>query len=367
MNDNKEGDYVILVRNLSKLYPSSYGSPPKFALEDITLGIKKNTCFGILGHNGAGKTTLLNLLSGLFPPTAGTAKLCGFDLRNDLDKIHTIIGICPQFDILWETLTAEEHLLFFGRLRNLEKERLQMEVDSLLKRVNLYDVRKILAKNYSGGMKRRLSVAIAMIGHPPIILLDEPSTGLDPKSRQDLWQVIHEAKRTSTMILTTHSMEEADVICDRLMIMIDGRLKCFGVSADLKSRFGEGYKLSIQTAKYYDDPELVEAFVQRILPNSILVNHLSSTRNYQVPKEIVALDRVFEAIENERERLHITDWAITNTTLEEVFLHISKDRIKGQEFNVDSNDGVRVRKKNRWLSLWRKKAITIDDNLVQLP
>jgi len=241
-----------------------------------------------------------------------------------------MMGVCQQTDILWDTMTGEEHLLFFGRIRGLSGKVLQSKVNNMLKKVNLFEARHVVSKNYSGGMKRRLSVAIALLNSPPLIYLDEPSTGLDPASRQNLWEMINEAKKSSCIVLTTHSMEEADAICDRIIIMADGEMKCIGVSAELKNRFGEGFKLSVQIAKGFPE-EPVDTFIKKLAPGALLVNKLSGTRSYQLPQGAVTLDRVFAQVEKHKEKLHITDWAITNTTLEEVFLRISKDRHSEEE------------------------------------
>eukprot|EP01118_Nematostelium_gracile_P008164 TRINITY_DN2698_c0_g1_i3.p1 TRINITY_DN2698_c0_g1~~TRINITY_DN2698_c0_g1_i3.p1 ORF type:complete len:600 (+),score=136.61 TRINITY_DN2698_c0_g1_i3:37-1800(+) len=312
----------ICVKNLRKIYPSRDGNPPHLAVRGVTFGVEKNSCLGILGHNGAGKTTLIHMLIGLFEASSGTAYINGNNLSDDLDKIRTMMGICPQHDVLWDNLTAKEHLKFYGTIKNLKGSKLKEEIARVLKGVNLYSVRNKRAGKFSGGMKRRLSVAIAVLGNPKVIYLDEPSTGLDPKSRQELWQVINDAKQNASVILTTHSMEEADALCDRLMIMAKGSIKCIGVSADLKNRFGSGFKLSLQVQKGKSDVD-ADAFVRQLIPNVVLINELAGTRNYEVAKDSISLEKAFECFEREKERLHITDWAITNTTLEEVFLKIS--------------------------------------------
>jgi len=190
-------------------------------------------------------------------------------------------------------------------------------------------------------MKRRLSVAIALLGIPRIIYLDEPSTGLDPKSRQRMWRVINDVKKNSSILLTTHSMEEADAICDRIIIMSEGDIRCIGVSADLKNRYGEGYKLSVQVAKNGNE-EQVDQFVKQIAPNAILLNSLSGTRNYQIPKGSVTLDQVFYNFESKKSELNLTDWAITNTTLEEVFLRISKQALHEAKMEMDDEQDTEL-------------------------
>eukprot|EP01114_Cavostelium_apophysatum_P009754 TRINITY_DN2300_c0_g1_i1.p1 TRINITY_DN2300_c0_g1~~TRINITY_DN2300_c0_g1_i1.p1 ORF type:complete len:1800 (+),score=493.64 TRINITY_DN2300_c0_g1_i1:225-5624(+) len=316
-------DLGIQVLNIRKVYPAADGNPPKIAVKGASFGVENCSSFGILGHNGAGKTSLIHMLIGLFPPSSGTAYVQNYNLQDQMDSIHTFMGICPQHDVLWGALTAEEHLLFYGRIKNLSGKVLKERIKYVLQRVNLYDVRNKQAQTFSGGMKRRLSVAISIIGRPKVLYLDEPSTGLDPKSRQDLWGVINEAKSHAAVILTTHSMEEADAICDRLMIMADGEIKCIGVSADLKNRFGEGFKLSVQVERGYS-PKPAHKFVKKLVPDAVKINELAGTANFQVPKTSISLEQAFQEMEAHKDELHITDWAITNTTLEEVFLRISE-------------------------------------------
>jgi len=335
------------------------------AVNGLSFGIGPNSCLGILGPNGAGKTTLIKMLIGLYEPTAGNAKICGLDLSEDLDTIYTFMGVCPQDNVLWDDLTGEEHLFFYGRIKNLKGKKLQEEVDSALMKVNLYDARNKLSRQYSGGMKRRLSVAISLIGSPKVLYLDEPSTGLDPKSRQDLWSVINQAKQTSSVILTTHSMEEADAICDRLMIMSEGEAQCIGVSADLNNRYGGGFKLSLQVARGEDDLP-ADRFVCSQIPQAKLMNNLAGTRSYEIPKNEVTLEFVFEIMEGNKERLKITDWAITNTTLEEVFLKIASINAHRKSDESDYDDAVVVTKnadgRNQRIINMKSEQDSDDDN-----
>jgi len=348
--------FLILAR---KVYPALDGNPPKVAVQGVSFGVDQNSCLGVLGHNGAGKTTTINMLIGLIEPTAGNAIVRGKSLVDDLNSIYTFIGICPQHDILWDNLTGKEHLEFYGRIKNLKGKELKRQIKSILQKVNLYDARNKYSTKYSGGMKRRLSVAISLIGNPKVIYLDEPSTGLDPKSRQDLWGVINEAKQTASVLLTTHSMEEADAICDRLMIMADGEIQCIGVSADLKKRFGEGYKLSVQVARGMSDQPAHE-FIKKLIPEAILLNELAGTRNYEVSKEHVTLEAVFKAMEENKDKLNITDWAITNTTLEEVFLKISMEEEAQKKKRITTTITMEL---PRPLSKWLIQAALIQSNM----
>jgi len=354
-----EDPNAVRVLDLRKVYPALDGNPPKVAVQGVSFGVDQNSCLGVLGHNGAGKTTTINMLIGLIEPTAGNAIVRGKSLVDDLNSIYTFIGICPQHDILWDNLTGKEHLEFYGRIKNLKGKELKRQIKSILQKVNLYDARNKYSTKYSGGMKRRLSVAISLIGNPKVIYLDEPSTGLDPKSRQDLWGVINEAKQTASVLLTTHSMEEADAICDRLMIMADGEIQCIGVSADLKKRFGEGYKLSVQVARGMSDQPAHE-FIKKLIPEAILLNELAGTRNYEVSKEHVTLEAVFKAMEENKDKLNITDWAITNTTLEEVFLKISMEEEAQKKKRITTTITMEL---PRPLSKWLIQAALIQSNM----
>ncbi|XP_052175701.1 ABC transporter A family member 7-like isoform X2 [Diospyros lotus] len=222
--------HAILCDNLKKVYPRRDGNPEKFAVRGLSLALPQGECFGMLGPNGAGKTSFINMMIGLIKPSSGTAYVQGLDIQRQMDEIYTSMGVCPQHDLLWETLTGREHLLFYGRLKNLKGSGLSQAVEESLKSVNLFHggVADKQAGKYSGGMKRRLSVAISLIGDPKVVYMDEPSTGLDPASRNNLWNVVKQAKQNRAIILTTHSMEEAEHLCDRLGIFVDGSLQCIG-------------------------------------------------------------------------------------------------------------------------------------------
>jgi len=312
---------AVRILNIRKVYPAEDDNPEKVAVHRLSMCIEPGECMGLLGHNGAGKTTLINMLCGLIPATTGTAKIFGFDLNNEIDRIHMIMGVCPQHDILWEGLTGREHLLFFGRLKNLHGQELQQAVKDGLASVELTAAGNKKVGKYSGGMKRRLSVAISLIGNPRVVFLDEPSTGLDPASKRTLWTVINKHKNKASMILTTHSMEEADALCDRLAMFAGGRLQTIGVSSDLKSRWGSGFKLSVQ-GRAANAP-MIEEFINALCPHGRKLNELAGAFNFELPREGTELSEIFEGLESRKDDLGIIDWGISNTTLEEVFLKVN--------------------------------------------
>ena len=319
-------EQAVRVQHFRKVFPSSKrGIPDKVAVQDLTFSVNKNECFGLLGHNGAGKTTTISMLCGLFKPTSGNATILNLDLLQDPGKIHERMGVCPQHDILWNDLTAAEHLRFYGRLRKIPEESLTASVNKALDAVNLLEWANVLSSKFSGGMKRRLSTACSLMGDPEVVYMDEPSTGLDPASRHRLWDVIAKSKGKNSILLTTHSMEEADLLCDRIGIMGDGKMMCLGTAPDLKRRFGTGYKLSINLFSTSNAAASVaEGFVNTILPSAVLLNvPLGGILDFEIPREEVRLSSVYAAVENERDRLGIIDWALSETTLEEVFLKVT--------------------------------------------
>ena len=226
--ENGSGDQrpsPIEIRGLRKVYRGG-----KVAVRNLTLSIHENECFGLLGPNGAGKTSTIAMLTGLYPTTSGETTICGYDLSTQMEKIHESLGVCPQFDILWPLLTVIEHLTFYLRLKGCDGEEVQDRASASAMAVELGYAADRLVSRISGGMKRRVSLAIALLAEPSVIFLDEPTTGLDPETKRAMWSLIDIAKAGRSIVLTTHSMEEADALCGRIGIMAYGRLRCLGPS-----------------------------------------------------------------------------------------------------------------------------------------
>lgn len=230
---------------------------PFVAVKGTWLGVRYGECFCLLGPNGAGKSTTIHCLTGVLPPSSGDAIVCGHSTvsAGGMDKIRPMMGVCPQFDILWNELTGVEHLVLFAAIKGLPAHSHKSEASHLLEEVKLTEAGKIRAGSYSGGMRRRLSVAMSFIGDPVVVYLDEPTTGLDPISRRHLWELIERSKKNRAIVLTTHSMEEADVLGDRIGIMARGQLRCIGTSLRLKSKFGSGYRVSVRIGKEEDEEQ----------------------------------------------------------------------------------------------------------------
>lgn len=236
---------VVKLSNLRKVYRTPEGLP-KVAVHGLSFGLRKGECFGFLGINGAGKTSTLNMLTGAVLPSGGTAYVGGHDIVMEQWKVRRLLGYCPQHDALLDRLTVREHLELFGRIKSIKRRVLRGFCDAMMRDLSLEEHVDKMAMTLSGGNKRKLSLAIALMGSPPLVLLDEPSTGVDPAARRLMWNVITSAstvRRQCSVMLTTHNMEEAEALCSRIGIMVGGRLRCIGSNQRLKARFGSGYQL----------------------------------------------------------------------------------------------------------------------------
>jgi ABC-type multidrug transport system ATPase subunit len=199
----------------------------------------------LLGHNGAGKTTTIAMLTGLVPPDSGTAIIEGFSIAEDMDEIRRNLGVCPQHDILFPELTAMQHLQLFASFKGVASAEIDKEAKRMLAEVGLLEKAGAKAGTLSGGQKRKLSVGIALIGDSKIVILDEPTSGMDPYSRRSTWQILQNAREGRVIVLTTHFMDEADILGDRIAIMGSGRVQCAGSPLFLKKRYGVGYMLAL--------------------------------------------------------------------------------------------------------------------------
>ncbi|KAL4559227.1 hypothetical protein LXL04_031362 [Taraxacum kok-saghyz] len=327
----QDKSHAIVCDNLKKIYLGRDGNPEKIAVRGLSLALSQGECFGMLGPNGAGKTSFINMMIGLVKPSSGTAYVRGMDITTDMDGIYANMGVCPQHDLLWETLTGREHLLFYGRLKNLKGTALTQAVEESLKSVNLFNggVADKQSGKYSGGMKRRLSVAISLIGDPKVVYMDEPSTGLDPASRNNLWNVVKRAKQNRAIILTTHSMEEAEHLCDRLGIFVDGSLQCVGNPKELKGRYGGSYVFTMTTSSNHEAD--VENLAKGLSPDAKKIYEISGTQKFELPKEDIKIADVFRAVENAKSRFAVQAWGLADTTLEDVFIKVARE---AQPFDV---------------------------------
>uniref|UniRef100_A0A3Q3WL83 ABC transporter domain-containing protein n=1 Tax=Mola mola TaxID=94237 RepID=A0A3Q3WL83_MOLML len=282
-------------------------------------------CFGLLGINGAGKTTTFKMLTGDIPASSGEAFLNGFSIRTEMRKVHQNLGYCPQFDAIDELLTGQEHLEFYARLRGIPEDEVTMVAEWGIQKLGLTKYSKKSAGTYSGGNKRKLSTAIALIGCPPVIFLDEPTTGMDPKARRFLWDcLLSIIKEGRSVILTSHSMEECEALCTRMAIMVNGRFKCLGSIQHLKSRFGDGYTVIVRVGGSPVVLKPVEDFVQQTFQGSVLKEKHHNTLQYQLPCTQGALANIFSQFTSHQERLGIEDYSVSQTTLDQVFVNFAR-------------------------------------------
>jgi ABC-2 type transport system ATP-binding protein len=221
-------ELAITIENLTKKYEDN------LAVENLSLQVGKGELFGLLGPNGAGKTTTISIICGLIKPTSGTVKIYGYDVIKEQQKVKELIGVCIQETAIYPYLTGIENLALFGNLYAMNKKTIKERSTLLLTKMALKEDAKRLAAKYSGGMKRRLSLALALIHDPQIAFLDEPTVALDPQSRHAVWDFIKEQKtKGKTIILTTHYMEEAEELCDRVGIIDQGKLIALGTPEEL--------------------------------------------------------------------------------------------------------------------------------------
>jgi len=246
VNQVNEADQFVYVNSIHKIYKNG-----THAVRGISFAASTGQVFGLLGVNGAGKTTTFKMLCGQVAPTAGKVSIQGFDMSTEASSARKLIGYCPQFDALLDSLTTREHLFLYGRLKGIKGSVLGSVVTSQLKDLNLMNYVGSRAGQLSGGNKRKLSVAMATIGEPPMVFLDEPSAGMDPVARRGMWSVVQniaDKRQKSVVILTTHSMEEAEALCSRLAIQVDGYYRCLGTPQQIKSKYGRGLELNVRLA-----------------------------------------------------------------------------------------------------------------------
>ncbi|NXB02084.1 ABCAD protein, partial [Leptocoma aspasia] len=254
------------------------------AVKDLNLTFHKGQITALLGPNGAGKTTVISLLTGLYPPSSGTIIVDGKDIRTELAAIRTELGVCPQYDVLFNTLTVREHLLLYGSVKapGWTKEQLNEQVSGALEDVDLSQHQYKPVGALSGGMKRRLSIAISFIGNSKTVVLDEPTSGVDPCSRRSIWDVLLKYKAGCTLIFTTHHLDEAEVLSDRIAILQRGQLRCCGSPSYLRETYGQGHSLTL----IKKDPKhivQVTSLVQTHIPEAFLKENSGTELTYVIP------------------------------------------------------------------------------------
>jgi ABC-type multidrug transport system ATPase subunit len=302
----------------------------KVAVRDLSFGIHHGEVFAFLGTNGAGKTTTISILCGELTPTSGSGWIAGKNVEADMTEVRQQIGYCPQFDALLELLTVEEHLYLISGLRGIPAGPVQDRVvQRLIRMCDLTRHSKKTAGSLSGGNKRKLSVAIALIGAPKVVFLDEPSAGMDPMARHGMWDVIENLSKACCVVLTTHHLEEVEALADRVAIMVAGSLRCLGSLQHLKTKFGSGFELTMRLESESHVPAVTQ-FISATIPTATLQEERLGKITYALPPD-AKLSAVFASVEQRKAELHILDYTVSQTSLEQVFLRIGADAFHEEE------------------------------------
>ena len=317
-----EKDWIIKTEDLYKKYKGSN----QYAVNCLNLSIKKGTIFGLLGPNGAGKTTTLSTLCGLIEPTSGRISFSEHIRSENLKKI---IGYIPQELALYPRLTGRENLMFFGRLYKMKGNELNSRVDELLSIIGLKDKADILIKKYSTGMKRRLNLAVGLINNPKIILMDEPTVGIDPQSRNHIFELVHYLKKSGVTILyTTHYMEEADRLCDMVAIMDNGKILIQGNPKTLVEKYGT-CQLVFKVDKM--DLKTLKLFIAKVIGNRSVCD-ASMIKNKMIIKSFNLKDnlKIIEEVNNisKKFKIKLSLINVINPNLESLFLELTGKKLR---------------------------------------
>ncbi|KAJ8922450.1 hypothetical protein NQ315_004397 [Exocentrus adspersus] len=354
----------VEIRNLRKVFGK------KAAVQRLSLNMFEDQITVLLGHNGAGKTTTMSMLTGMITPTDGTAKVNGYDIRTDMDNVRDSLGLCPQHNIIFDDLTVAEHLYFFSKLKGLKKKDINAEIDKYVNLLELQDKRNAKSATLSGGMKRKLCVGMALCGNSKVVMLDEPTAGMDPSARRALWDLLQKQKEGRTMLLTTHFMDEADLLGDRIAIMAGGELQCCGSSFFLKKKYGAGYSLILDKSRECDTGRVTH-LLRKHIPDIEIHSNVGSELTYLLTESQSShFETMLKDLEDHSEALGVRSYGISLTTLEEVFMKVGADHsmenddyIKS-ELNGFAHDEVSDMNGNAKLNVGAHRAYTGGFNLV---
>ena len=298
------------------------------ALDDLSLDVEEGTVLGVLGPNGAGKTTTVRILATLLKPDSGSATVAGIDVVKHPDKVRELIGLSGQYAAVDETLTGWDNLVMFGRLYHLGKSASIKRAEELLERFSLTDSARRPIKTYSGGMRRRLDLAASLIVQPKVLFLDEPTTGLDPRGRQEMWGVIQElVKGGVTLLLTTQYLEEADQLADEIAVIDHGKVIARGTSDALKKQVGgERLEITVESADIAKTQEIVSRISTSAIHTDI------RTISAPVTTGSIALMDALRSLDEAK--IHPLDISLKRPSLDDVFLsltgHVAEDEVVAQ-------------------------------------
>lgn len=302
---------AIEVNNLTKIFDG------KKAVDDVTLNVKKGEIFGLLGPNGAGKTTVLRMITTLLKPTSGNVKIFGHDVQKESKLVRSMFGLTGQYASVDEDISARENLMIFSRLNGLSREESKQRSMELLEQFSLVDSADKAISDFSGGMRRRLDLAVSLISRPAIIFLDEPTTGLDPRTRTQMWDTINDlVKRGSTVILTTQYLEEADALADHVAVIDHGRLIKVGTPDELKNSVGQS------TLKLTVENDYKKALT--IINQSLKADAKFDSKTGELITKINDVSRVITALNNlQIQGIKVVNFSVQKPSMDDVFFALT--------------------------------------------
>ncbi|XP_054454695.1 ATP-binding cassette sub-family A member 5 isoform X1 [Anoplopoma fimbria] len=334
------GKEAIRINNIHKVYKEKDNVVE--ALRGLTFDIYEGQITALLGHSGAGKSTLMNILCGICPPTSGSATIYGTPVAEIAEgsDMKQLVGICPQFNIIFDVLTVEEHLRIFAAIKGIAPSDIDAEVSKVLKDLDLEKIKTAQAKNLSGGQKRKLSVGIAILGDPKILLLDEPTAGMDPCSRHQVWSLLKSRRAGRVTVLSTHYMDEADILADRKAVISQGQLKCVGSSLYLKIKCGVGYHLRMSINEGCE-AEKISSLVNHHVPKAMLSRQQEAELTFTLPFESMdTFSGLFSELDCQP-NLGIINYGVSMTTLEDVFLRLEAEaEVDQADYSVFNREQV---------------------------
>ncbi|WP_027108360.1 daunorubicin resistance protein DrrA family ABC transporter ATP-binding protein [Lacticigenium naphthae] len=309
---------MLEVKNLKKTFKKTV------AVEDVDLYIEEGESVGLLGPNGAGKSTTISMISTLLPPTKGTIKYKGKDVLKNPDELRPILGVVPQDIAIYGELSAYANMKFFGKIYGLSGSQLEKKIQEILELVGLSDRQKDVVDTYSGGMKRRINIAVALMHNPEFLIMDEPTVGIDPQSRNYILNMVKRlnGEKGITILYTSHYMEEVEKLCDRVYIMDHGRIIASGTKEELKNILSNEETIVIEVA------ERKQAFTDLLVSQKGINQVAEEENNYQliVSKGDQLLGEIFE--QARQTNVKIKSIHIQTPTLEDVFLHLTGRKLR---------------------------------------
>ncbi|XP_029401593.1 ATP-binding cassette sub-family A member 6 isoform X2 [Mus pahari] len=368
-----QGKEAIRIRNIKKEYKGKSGKVE--ALKGLFLDIYESQITAILGHSGAGKSSLLNILSGLYVPTAGSVTVYNKNLSDtqDLKEVRMMIGVCPQHNVQIDALTVKENLTLFAKIKGILPQDVAQEVQQVVSELDMQNIQDDLAEHLSEGQKRKLTFGIATLGDPQILLLDEPTVGLDPFSRQRIWGFLKERRADHVILFSTQFMDEADILADRKVLISNGALKCTGSSVFLKRKWGLGYLLSLFMDETCDSERLT-SFINHHIPDAKLKAKTKEKLVYILPLERTS---EFPEFFNDLDKYSgqgLMNYEVSMSTLNEVFMNLEGEPSTTQDFEkretVTGTESLnemavvytslsQVQKTLNTMSLWRTQVCAV--------